>query len=150
MAWNAATISHASTSNGTPPSMAATVTVSDLDNRSRPTAISRAMVRAAGTRLSVLPIVMRDELEAGTLVEHCRIPEVTESFYAIVQKRRFPNRFPAEPLPTSMPTASARSQPTQAFEQSAVAGAGAEEDGGVPKRRWDGGARAAGVGAARP
>lgn len=37
-------------------------------------------------------IVVRDELEARVLVEHCRIPEVTESFYAITQKRRFPNR----------------------------------------------------------
>ncbi len=38
------------------------------------------------------PIVVRDELEAGALVEYCRIPEVTESFYAVVQKRRFPNQ----------------------------------------------------------
>lgn len=36
-------------------------------------------------------IVVRDELESGVLVEHCRIPEVSENFYAIVQKRRFPN-----------------------------------------------------------
>ncbi len=37
-------------------------------------------------------IVVRDELDMGVLVEYCRIPEVTETFYAIVQKRRFPNR----------------------------------------------------------
>lgn len=37
-------------------------------------------------------IVVRDELEAGILVEHCRVPEVIENFYAIVKKRRFPNR----------------------------------------------------------
>ena len=40
----------------------------------------------------VPPIVVRDELEAGILVEYCRIPEVVENFYAIVKKRRFPNR----------------------------------------------------------
>ena len=31
-------------------------------------------------------------MPAGVLVEHCRIPGVTESFYAIVQNRRFPSR----------------------------------------------------------
>jgi LysR family transcriptional activator of nhaA len=35
--------------------------------------------------------VVQDELDAGLLVEHCRIPDVTERFYAIVQARRFPN-----------------------------------------------------------
>ncbi|WP_294537828.1 LysR family transcriptional regulator [uncultured Rhodoblastus sp.] len=45
------------------------------------------------------PIVVRDELDAGILVEHCRIPEVTERFFAIVQKRRFPNRLLADMLP---------------------------------------------------
>jgi LysR family transcriptional activator of nhaA len=37
------------------------------------------------------PIVVRDELDTGVLVEHCRIPRLTESFYAIIQNRRFPN-----------------------------------------------------------
>ena len=48
----------------------------------------------------VPPIVVRDELETGILVEHHRIPEVTERFYAIVQKRRFPNRLLGELLVT--------------------------------------------------
>jgi LysR family transcriptional activator of nhaA len=47
----------------------------------------------------VPPIVVRDELDSGVLVEHCRIPDVTESFYAIVQTRRFPNRLLAGLLP---------------------------------------------------
>jgi LysR family transcriptional activator of nhaA len=47
----------------------------------------------------VPPIVVRDELESGLLVEHHRIPEVTETFYAIVQKRRFPNSLLGELLP---------------------------------------------------
>jgi LysR family transcriptional activator of nhaA len=35
--------------------------------------------------------VVRDELSAGTLMELCPVPEVEERFYAIVQRRRFPN-----------------------------------------------------------
>jgi LysR family transcriptional activator of nhaA len=46
----------------------------------------------------VPPIVVRDELDSGILVEHCRIPEVTERFHAIVMKRRFPNRLLVEVL----------------------------------------------------
>ncbi len=53
----------------------------------------------------VPPIVVRDELASGVLVEHYRIPEVTESFYAIVQKRRFPNQLLAELLKSSAGTA---------------------------------------------
>ena len=39
----------------------------------------------------VPPIVVQDELRSGRLVEHCRLPELVERFYAIVQVRRFPN-----------------------------------------------------------
>ena len=46
----------------------------------------------------VPPIVVRDELEFGALVEHCRIRDVTENFFAIVQKRKFPNQLLAELL----------------------------------------------------
>ena len=69
-------------------------------------AMLRLLARECEGVTLVPPIVVRDELEAGILVEHCRIPEVTESFYAIVQKRHFPNRLLAELLPTSMPTVS--------------------------------------------
>ena len=48
----------------------------------------------------VPPIVVRDELEAGLLVEHCRIPEVTERFYAICKNRRFPNPLLRDLLPS--------------------------------------------------
>ncbi len=37
------------------------------------------------------PIVVRDELNAGVLVELHRIERLAERFYAIVQNRRFPN-----------------------------------------------------------
>lgn len=55
-------------------------------------AMLRLMARERDGVTLVPPIVVRDELEAGILVEYCRIPEVTESFYAIVKTRRFPNR----------------------------------------------------------
>jgi LysR family transcriptional activator of nhaA len=61
-------------------------------------AMLRLLAREREGVTLVPPIVVRDELEAGALVEHCRIPEVTESFYAIIQKRRFPNQLLAELL----------------------------------------------------
>lgn len=39
----------------------------------------------------VPPIVVRDELTRGDLVERCKVPGLGETFYAIVQNRRFPN-----------------------------------------------------------
>jgi LysR family transcriptional activator of nhaA len=62
-------------------------------------AMLRLLAREREGVTLVPPIVVRDELVAGVLVEHCRIPEVTETFYAIVQKRRFPNRLLSELLP---------------------------------------------------
>ncbi len=55
-------------------------------------AMLRLLARERDGVTLVPPIVVRDELAAGVLVEHCRIPEVFESFHAIVQRRRFPNR----------------------------------------------------------
>jgi LysR family transcriptional activator of nhaA len=46
----------------------------------------------------VPPIVVRDELSAGQLVEVHSLPALTESFYAIVQQRRFPNPLLADLL----------------------------------------------------
>jgi LysR family transcriptional activator of nhaA len=62
-------------------------------------AMLRLLAREREGVTLVPPIVVRDELETGVLVEHCRIAEVTETFYAIVQKRRFPNRLLSELLP---------------------------------------------------
>ncbi|BCH57479.1 LysR family transcriptional regulator [Agrobacterium vitis] len=61
-------------------------------------AMLRLLAREREGLTLVPPIVVRDELEAGVLIEHCRIPEVIESFYAIIQKRRFPNTMLAELL----------------------------------------------------
>jgi LysR family transcriptional regulator, transcriptional activator of nhaA len=54
----------------------------------------------------VSPIVVRDELLSGVLVERCRIPDVSESFYAIVQGRRFRNPLLSELLPSFLPVKS--------------------------------------------
>lgn len=37
------------------------------------------------------PIVVRDELAAGTLYELFQLPEITEEFYAVTIARTFPN-----------------------------------------------------------
>ena len=44
----------------------------------------------------VPPVVVRDEIEAGTLVEMHRLTQVRETFYAITPSRRFPNPLVAE------------------------------------------------------
>ena len=54
-------------------------------------AMLRLLARERDAVSLVPSIVVRDELASGALIEHCRIPGVTESFYAIVQNRRFPN-----------------------------------------------------------
>ena len=59
-------------------------------------AMLRLLAREREGVTLVPPIVVRDELESGILVEHCRIPQLTESFYAIVQNRRFPNQLLGE------------------------------------------------------
>lgn len=64
-------------------------------------AMLRLLAREGKGLTVVPPIVVRDELESGVLIEHCRIPELTESFYAIAQKRRFPNQLLSELLKTS-------------------------------------------------
>jgi LysR family transcriptional activator of nhaA len=64
-------------------------------------AMLRLLAREREGVTLVPPIVVRDELEAGILIEHCRIPEVTERFHAVVQKRRFPNRLLGELLATA-------------------------------------------------
>lgn len=54
-----------------------------------------AMIRLLardGAGLAVIPpIVVKDELETGLLVEASRLPRVKETFFAVLFKRRFPN-----------------------------------------------------------
>lgn len=54
-------------------------------------AMLRLLARETTGVTLVPPVVVRDELEAGDLVERHRIPEIHESFYAITPSRRFPN-----------------------------------------------------------
>lgn len=54
-------------------------------------AMLRLLARESDGVTLVPPIVVQDELRTGLLVERCRIPDVTESFYAVMQSRRFPN-----------------------------------------------------------
>ena len=61
-------------------------------------AMLRLLAREREGVTLVPPIVVRDELESGVLVEHCRIPQLTESFFAIIQNRRFPNQLLSELL----------------------------------------------------
>jgi LysR family transcriptional regulator, transcriptional activator of nhaA len=44
----------------------------------------------------VPPVVVRDEIESGALVELHRLPQIRESFFAITPTRRFPNPLVAE------------------------------------------------------
>lgn len=62
-------------------------------------AMLRLLAREREGVTLVPPIVVRDELETGVLIEHCRIPQLTESFYAIILNRRFPNQLLGDLLP---------------------------------------------------
>lgn len=64
-------------------------------------AMLRLLAREREGVTLVPPIVVRDELKARVLVEHYRVPDVKETFYAITQKRRFPNRLLGELLPNA-------------------------------------------------
>lgn len=61
-------------------------------------AMLRLLARDGEGLALVPPIVVRDELAAGLLVEVCPIPNLSETFYAITQKRRFPNPLLADLL----------------------------------------------------
>lgn len=52
-----------------------------------------------GVGLAVLPpIVVQDELSSGRLIEADRLPGISETFYAVTMKRRFPNPLLSELL----------------------------------------------------
>jgi LysR family transcriptional activator of nhaA len=54
-------------------------------------AMLRLMAREGEGFALVPPVVVRDEIERGELVETHRVPELRETFYAITPSRRFPN-----------------------------------------------------------
>jgi LysR family transcriptional activator of nhaA len=51
----------------------------------------RLIAREKNGLAVVPPIVVKDELEQGLLKEIYKIPDIKETFYAVVMKRRFPN-----------------------------------------------------------
>jgi len=52
-----------------------------------------------GVGLAVLPpIVVRDELASGALIESAKLPSLTEAFFGVTVERRFPNPLLAELL----------------------------------------------------
>jgi len=54
-------------------------------------AMMRLMAREDVGLAVVPPIVVRDEVEAGLLVEAAHLPGISETFFAVTQERRFPN-----------------------------------------------------------
>lgn len=54
-------------------------------------AMLRLMARESKCLALVPPVVVVDELKAGTLVERCRIAELREEFYAITRRRKRQN-----------------------------------------------------------
>jgi LysR family transcriptional activator of nhaA len=54
-------------------------------------AMLRLMARETNGVTLVPPVVVKDELENGTLVERHHFPQIKETFYAITPSRRFPN-----------------------------------------------------------
>ncbi len=61
-------------------------------------AMLRLLAREDAGLAVIPPIVVRDELEAGTLVEAVRLEGIHETFFAITRERRFPNPLVAELL----------------------------------------------------
>lgn len=61
-------------------------------------AMMRLLARE-GVGLAVLPpIVVRDEIVSGALIEHAQLPNLTETFYGVSVERRFPNPLLADLL----------------------------------------------------
>jgi LysR family transcriptional activator of nhaA len=54
-------------------------------------AMLRLMARDSEALTLVPAIVVKDELHAGSLVEVYQLPDLSEQFFAITQRRRFPN-----------------------------------------------------------
>lgn len=52
-------------------------------------ALLRLLAREIDALALVPPVVVRDELKTGILVEVCRVPEITERFFAITPTRQF-------------------------------------------------------------
>lgn len=61
-------------------------------------AMIRLLARADAGLAIIPPIVVRDELQSGALIEAARLDGISETFFAVTQERRFPNPLLAEVL----------------------------------------------------
>lgn len=61
-------------------------------------AMLRLFARESQALTLVPPIVVRDELAEGSLIECCAIPQLREQFLAVTARRRFPNPLLGEVL----------------------------------------------------
>ena len=61
-------------------------------------AMLRLLARTGAGLAVIPPIVVRDELASGMLVEYARLDRITEGFFAVTLQRRFPNPLVAELL----------------------------------------------------
>lgn len=62
-------------------------------------AMIRLLARADAGLAIIPPIVVRDELISGTLVEASKLEGISETFFAVTRERRFPNPLLADVLP---------------------------------------------------
>lgn len=60
----------------------------DIQAEADDMAMLRLLARDSGAVAVLPPVVVRDEIEAGTLVEYHRLPNVYESFFAITVRRQ--------------------------------------------------------------
>lgn len=68
-------------------------------------AMLRLLAREGHGLALVPPVVVRDEIEDGVLVETHRVPNLRETFFAIAPSRRFPNPLVAELVARMAPPA---------------------------------------------
>ena len=62
-------------------------------------AMIRLLARADAGLAIIPPIVVRDELQSGLLLEAARLDGISETFVAVTLQRRFPNPLLADVLP---------------------------------------------------
>ena len=62
-------------------------------------AMIRLLARADAGLAIIPPIVVRDELQSGALVEASRLDGIVETFFAVTRERRFPNPLLKDVLP---------------------------------------------------
>lgn len=61
-------------------------------------AMIRLLTRADAGLAIIPPIVVRDELQSGSLIEAARLDGIGETFFAVTRQRRYPNPLLAEVL----------------------------------------------------